>query len=306
MDPRSAGCIPPRQHIRRGLAAGLPAAVVLALLAGCATGTADQPEPSVSEPVATDEPEAPTATPTETPAGETITITAYYPLDTRAGFRLGREAREVPADDALVGAVETMIAGPLDPDYGAVWNAATVVQGVSGVVDGVVTVDLSADARTANVGSALAGLMIQQLVYTVTDAARDPSLAVMLTIDGEPAGELWGVVTWDAPVTRDDPNSVRMFVQIDNLTEGATVSSPVTVSGEAAAFEANVPWKVLDANGAEVASGATQTSEGQTFAPYSFEVELDPGTYTVVITEDDPSDGEGGTPMSDSRRITVE
>jgi len=26
----------------------------------------------------------------------------------------------------------------------------------------------------------------------------------------------------------------------------------------------------------------------------------------VVITEDDPSDGEGGTPMSDSRRITVE
>ena len=99
---------------------------------------------------------------------------------------------------------------------------------------------------------------------------------------------------------------MRIFVQIDNLTEDATVSSPVTVSGEACAFEANVPWKVLDANGAEVASGATQTSEGQTFAPYSFEVELDPGTYTVVITEDDPSDGEGGTPMSDSRRITVE
>lgn len=306
MDPRSAGCIPARQHIRRGLAAGLPAAVVLALLAGCATG-ADRPEPSAGGPVTTEEPgEAPPATPTETPAGETVTITAYYPLDTRAGFRLGREAREVPAADALVGAVETMIAGPLDPDYGAVWNAATDVQGVSEAVDGVVTVDLSADARTADVGSGLAGLMIQQLVYTVTDAARDPSLAVLLTIDGEPAGELWGAVTWDAPVTRDEPNAVRMFVQIDNLTEGATVSSPVTVSGEASAFEANVPWKVLDANGAEAASGATQTSEGQTFAPYSFEVELDPGTYTVVITEDDPSDGEGGTPMSDSRRITVE
>src|SRR5665647_2016842 len=59
-------------------------------------------------PVTTEEPgEAPTATPTETPAGETVTITAYYPLDARAGFRLGREAREVPAADALVGAVET-------------------------------------------------------------------------------------------------------------------------------------------------------------------------------------------------------
>jgi hypothetical protein len=80
----------------------------------------------------------------------------------------------------------------------------------------------------------------------------------------------------------------------------------VTVTGEAAAFEANVPWQVLDAEGAEVAAGFTTTSEGMTFAPFSFEVELDPGTYTVVITEDDPSGGEGGTPMSDSRTFTVE
>ena len=131
MDPRSPRGIPLQLHIRRGLAAGLPAAVVLALLAGCATGSADQPEPSASAPVATEEPEeTPTVTPIETPAGETVTASIYYPLDTRTGFRLGREAREVPAADALVGAVETMIAGPLDHDYGAVWNAATDVQGV--------------------------------------------------------------------------------------------------------------------------------------------------------------------------------
>jgi hypothetical protein len=294
-----------RGMTRSGLAVGLSVAATLALLAGCTKVKPAESASPTDGPTATEPDETPEATPTETPAGDTTTVSVYYPLDTRTGFRLGREAREVPADE-LAGVVETMIAGPLDPDYGAVWNPDTEVLGVSGVVDGVITVDLSADARTANVGSALAGLMIQQLVYTVTEAARDTSLAVMLTIEGEPAGELWGAVVWDEPVTRDDPNAVRLFVQIDNLTEGDTVSSPVTVSGEACAFEANVPWKVLDADGDEVASGATLASEGMTFAPYSFEVSLDPGTYTVMVMEDDPSDGAGGTPMQDTRTITVE
>ncbi|HZL03010.1 MAG TPA: Gmad2 immunoglobulin-like domain-containing protein, partial [Cellulomonas sp.] len=77
------------------------------------------------------------------------------------------------------------------------------------------------------------------------------------------------------------------------------------VTGEAAVFEAVLHWAVLDAGGVEVSSGVTMTAEGQTFAPYAFEVELTPGAYTVVITEDDPSDGAGGTPMSDSRAVTV-
>ena len=277
--------------IRRGFA-GLSAAVLLALVAGCATaGTGGTPEETTD------------VTPTDTPS--TVTVTAYYPIDTRAGFVLARETREVAGTDALTAAVETLIAGPLDPDYGAVWNPATQVLGVTSAA-GVITVDLSADARTANVGSAGAGLMIQALVYTVTDTAEEPAASVMMTIDGEPAGELWGAVIWDEPVTRDEPSSVRLLVQIDNLVEGATVSSPVVVSGEAAVFEAVLHWQVLDADGAEVASDVTMTAEGQAFAPYSFEVPLAPGVYTVVITEDDPSDGAGGIPMTDSRAITVE
>jgi hypothetical protein len=77
------------------------------------------------------------------------------------------------------------------------------------------------------------------------------------------------------------------------------------VSGEAAAFEANVPWRVLDPAGAEVATGFTTTSEGQVFAPFTFTVDLEPGTYTVEISEDDPSDGAAGTPMTDTRTVTV-
>jgi hypothetical protein len=62
---------------------------------------------------------------------------------------------------------------------------------------------------------------------------------------------------------------------------------------------------VLDEAGREVSTGITMTTEGQTFAPFAFAVELTPGTYTVVITEDDPSDGAAGVPMSDSRAVTV-
>jgi hypothetical protein len=99
---------------------------------------------------------------------------------------------------------------------------------------------------------------------------------------------------------------VRKLVQIDRPVEGATTSSPVTVSGDAAVFEATLHWRVLDAGGAEVAGDFTMTSEGQTFAPYTFTVELVPGTYTVVIDEGDPSGSEeGGTPMTDTRTITV-
>jgi hypothetical protein len=248
----------------------------------------------------------PSASPTavETTPAETVAIPAYYVLDTRAGLRLARETTEVETDDPVATAVERMIAGPADPDYSTTWNPATQVLGISRQGETIV-VNLSEDARTANVGSPGAALMIQQLVYTATDAAEEEAAPVQLLIEGEPAGELWGAVVWDEPVTREDPLNVRMLVQIDVPGEGADVDSPVEVSGDAAAFEANVPWKVLDADGAEVQAGFTLTSEGQTFAPFSFSVDLDPGTYTIVITEDDPSGGAGGTPMSDSKTVTV-
>lgn len=284
---------------RNGRAAVAAGAAVILLAAGCTSGGGGTATPT---PDATTASPSATESPTETAAPGAATL-VYYVVDTRAGLRLAREPRVLDPGDPGRAAVQAMIAGPEDPDYSTTWNADTEVLSVSRE-DEAITVDLSEDARTADVGSEGAALMIQQLVWTVTEAT-DESATVKLLIEGEPAGELWGAVVWDGPVGREDPLDVRMLLQIDNLAEGAEVSSPVTVSGEAAAFEANVPWRVLDVAGAEVAAGFTMTSEGQTFAPYSFTVELEPGTYTVVIEEDDPSGGAGGTPMSDGRLITV-
>jgi hypothetical protein len=296
---------------RTAVLAAMTTAAAL-VLAGCGgaddeptttPGATTEPSPTEATPTETTEPTEPSPEPTETAAEQTVT--AYYVTDTRAGLRLARETRDVTGDDPLVAAVEAMIAGPDDPDYATGWAPGTEVLDVTEDA-GTFTVDLSAEARTANIGSEGAALMIQQLVWTVTDTADDEGAGVVLTIEGEPAGELWGAVSWDGPVMREDALDVRVLVQIDTPAEGATVGSPVTVSGEAAVFEANLPWAVLDESGEEVQRGFTMTAEGQTFAPYSFEVELEPGTWTIVITEDDPSDGEGGEPMTDSRTITVE
>lgn len=278
---------------------------VAGLVAACGEGPSEPtPPPTPSETPSTEEP---TPAPTASETAEPVAVPAYFVVDTRAGLRLAREWHEVTGDP-VAGAVAAMIAGATDPDYATTWDPGTEVLGID-VDDDVVTVDLSEEARTADVGSEGAALMVQQLVYTVagadTAAGHGSDVQVMLTVEGEPAGELWGTLMWDAPVAPVDPLDVRVLVQIDQPTEGAEVGSPVTVTGDAAAFEANVPWRVLDDAGNETAAGFTMTTEGQTFAPYSFTLDLDPGTYTVEISEDDPSDGAGGTPMTDTRTITV-
>lgn len=314
----------------RSMAAGAALVVASLVMTGCSTavppgdGSTDtaavtDTRASTTEAGPTESSQPSTETSTQTPPestepGETtdepiptVNTYVYYVVDTRSGLRLAREIADVPGSSAgFTAAVQAMIDGAADPDYTTTWNPATTVKSVSVDAPGeVITVDLSGDARTANVGSPGAALMIQQLVWTVTEAARVPDATVTLLIDGQPAGELWGAVDWTEPIGREDAMDVRTLLQLDHPREGAEVTSPVTVDGDAAAFEANVPWRVLDASGAEVQSGATMTTEGMTFAPFSFQVTLQPGEYTIELTEDDPSGGEGGTPYTDTRRITV-
>jgi hypothetical protein len=280
------------------------ALAALALLAGC--GDAD--EPAGRAPGATSSPSTarPSTSPDDEPLAETREAGVWFQVDTaRLGLRLARELRDLPVDDPVRAGVEAMIVGPDDPDYSSPWNPATEVLGTSRQ-DGRITVDLSAEARTANVGSAGAALMVQQLVYTATDAAGTPRAGVELLVEGAPAGELWGAVVWDGPITREDPDDVRMLVQIDAPREGQVVTGPLTVTGEANAFEATVVWRILDERGELVESSFVTTSEGFTFAPFEFGIVLDPGTYVVEIGEDDPSGGEGGPPMTDTRTVTVE
>lgn len=293
------------------LAAGL-------LLTGCTTPAQPSASPTgTAMPTTTpSESTTPSALPTTTasPSGSASAsgttapgaVTAalvYFAIDGPNGARLVREPHDVAAGTPARGAVEAMIAGPDDPDYSSTWNEATRVLGISDNA-GVVTVDLSGEARTANAGSEFAALMKQQLIWTVTEQLGADK-RVMLHIDGQPAGELWGVVDWTAPEARADWLDTLLLVSIDNPAEGDEVTSPVTISGQAAVFEATLPWRILDADDQVVQQGVTNTAEGQTMAPYSFQVTLPPGEYTVEVTEDDPSAGAGGALDVDDRDFTV-
>lgn len=291
-----------------GRALGVVGALLLVVTACGDDEPSAEPAPSAQSgtPDTPGTSESPSALPSESesPAAQPVTSPVWFVVDTRNGLRLVRETRDLPGADPAREAVAAMVAGPEDPDYTTTWNPATEVLSVEQEGD-LVTVDLSADAETASVGSEGAALMIQQLVWTVTDAV-DPEAAVQLLIDGEAAGELWGAVSWDGPQRRAEALEVRSLVQIDVPREGQVLRSPVRVEGEAATFEATVPWRVLNAAGDEVRTGFATAREGMTLSPFRFEVKLPAGSYLLEISEDDPSGGEGGEPMTDSRAFVVE
>ena len=269
------------------------------------------PETPTSSPTTPIPPPTSESTPPPTEVG-IATVPVYYVTETPAGMRLAREFRSVPAPDGpVVAAVETMLAeAPRDPDYQRLWDASTDVESAE-VDDGIIEINLTGSTDYTGAGDDEARLAIQELVYTVTAAfasiGETGGLPVQLLVDGEPVDKVWGNVDVSEPVERAPQVEVRQLVQINNPGEGALVGGTVTVDGEAAVYEANVLWQILDDAGNEVQGGSTTAEACCQFSRFRFSVELEPGSYEVVVSEDDASGGaEGNPPMSDSRTFTVE
>jgi hypothetical protein len=297
------------RQVGRGRGAGLLAASALTLcvLAGC-TSTAGTDVPVASSAAAPSVTAAPASPATAPPTSEQRALPLYYVTDTPAGPRLAREFRRLPVGDgpaaAGTAAVTALFAAPSGsvPGHSSPWPAGSTLAAPVTHANGIVTVDL--DPRAVETAPPDPILAVQQLVYTVTGAlgTADP---VQLRVAGVTVPRLWddGVVT-GLPIGRADPLGIRVLVGIDEPAEGATATSPLRVTGEAAVFEATLLWEVRR-DGAVVRSGAASTAEGQTFSPYAFAVPLPPGDYEIRVAEDDPSDGAGRPVMTDTRRVTV-
>jgi hypothetical protein len=106
-----------------------------------------------------------------------------------------------------------------------------------------------------------------------------------------------------APAKHDDAVDPDAKLFISTPAGGATVSSPFTVSGKAAAYEGNVQWE-LEQGSTVVRRGFTTTKVCCTLSPYSFTVEAPPGTYTLVVHDEDV--GEGPPPARDAVQVTVQ
>ena len=312
---RTAGAA--RRRIRLALAgaAGLAAAAV-----GVAVALGPDDAPDVISPAGTstsspaspsNEPTTPPTTEptpdvTTIPPGEQRPVPVYFTFNTDQGLRLAREFRSTTSGRSNAeAALELMRDGPVDPDYTTFWDASVEVLSVQ-TEGGTATVDLSGDWLLApSLQGDKASNAVEQLIFTVQGALGE-RLPVQILVDGEHIAELWGTVPVAEPLTNADPMSVRMLVQINSPGEGDAVASPVRVTGEAAAFEATVPWRVLRADTGEVVEqNFTNAAEGQRLSPFAFEVTLTPGDYIIEVTEDDPSGGEGRAPYVDTKRITV-
>ena len=221
-------------------------------------------------------------------AGADRAFPIYYIAQTAAGPRLQREFHRLPAADPGSAAVRDMLAHPtgLDPDYRNPWPPGTSLR---------VPVTSTADVSTVDLTEAPpSDLAAQQLVFTV-QAALGSIAPVHLLHNGTPTGP---------PIPRGDPYALRSLVQIDAPADGTSTTSPVTVTGEAAVFEATLHWAVLS-GATTIRTGVASTAEGQVFAPFRFAIDLPPGHYTVRISEDDPSDGAGRPVLTDDRTVTV-
>lgn len=306
--------------LRRTAAVLAGATLTLGLLAACGD---DDPRPTAGDPATTGTTTAPTgatdgtdatdaptdsgsATP-ESPDPEVIPV--YYVGDAPRGDVLFREFSQASGVAPLVAAAAAVTAGdPIDPDYRTLWPGGRFA-GVEQTSDAIV-VDVADRTwlQRGRLDRTQARLAIQQLVYTLQGVAGE-RLPVRVTLDGAPATTLLGVPVRTG-FTAAPELDVLALVNITEPAEGSAVSGTFTATGRASSFEATVPWVLENAAGKEVLRGFSN-AEGWVDKLYPWETSVDvsalkPGRYTFVARTDDPSNGEGGGPTEDTKRITIE
>lgn len=125
---------------------------------------------------------------------------------------------------------------------------------------------------------------------TPTDASSSPTASPSATPSATPT---------PSPSPTPDPTASAGPTEGTNRIlspqDGAAVPGPVvTVSGEGTAFEGTLLWRALPAGSTEpAAEGFTQGGANGEVGPFTFDVELAPGTWTIQVWE--PGMGEGDT-----------
>jgi hypothetical protein len=81
-----------------------------------------------------------------------------------------------------------------------------------------------------------------------------------------------------------DPATAEEVV-ISSPIAGATVTSPLSVQGDAAAFEAVIELRIVDGSFNELAALSGMTDEGQTLAPFEETLDFTVATQTDACLE---------------------
>jgi hypothetical protein len=173
---------------------------------------------------------------------------------------------------------------PLGGDVSSVEaSASRVVVELSPFPPGAAVCDMSPMGAAAR---------MQQMVWTVHQATAS-ELPVQVTVAGDPT----------EPPVDVDPQALSPII-IESPTDGATVASPVTISGTSDTFEGNVVWEVVSDDAGVAKGGHTMGGTMGERAPFEFTVDLPPGSYTARAYAEDME--TGGLFAEDRVTFTVE
>ena len=162
------------------------------------------------------------------------------------GERLAVTHRQVEGPAVLRNALAELLEGPTDSERAAGLHTeipdGTTLRDLN-LADGLATVDLSRDYERGG-GTLSMTARLAQVIFTATQF--DNADEVLFWLDGAPVeffgGE--GIVLGDAQQRRDVDWAFTKGIIIDTPLPGATVTSPITVTGEGDVFEADFPMEV--------------------------------------------------------------
>ena len=267
-------------------------------------------EPTGDSSPSDDPSDTPTSEPTGTPIESAVPV--YYAGDSGRGTVLYREFQPGIGGDPVAQAAYAAVAGPaLDPDYRTLWPAGT--EATASYDGDVITVDLTgADLHDLPAGMTKedAGLAIQQVVYSVQGAAHKRA-GVQFLLDGQRTDQVLGEPASE-PLTNASSDETLSQMNITQPEEGMQVSNgKLKAEGVANTFEATFQWEIRQGdqvvlNDFGMADGCCEPNKLFPWKLAPIDVSgLEPGTYTFVATNDDPSGGEGFPPASDSKTFVV-
>ena len=159
---------------------------------------------------------------------------------------------------------------------------------------GIATVDLTSEFESGG-GSLSMTMRLAQVVYTLTQFGTVDAVQFMLDGERVDVFSAEGIVL-DHPVRRRDYAELLPPILVTSPGIEATVGNPVTITGSANVFEANVTIRVEDAAGKELAHTFTTATCGTGCrGTFSATVRLKPTneTHAFIILSDDDADGDG-------------
>ena len=199
-----------------------------------------------TEPVATPSTESPDTTPVPTAAPTTdptlVDVRVYLLRDER----LAVVHRQVAGPAVLRNALAELLEGPTESERAAGLHTeipdGTALRDLD-LADGLATVDVSGDFEQGG-GTLSMTARLAQVIFTATQF--DNVDEVLFWLDGAPVeffgGE--GILLGDAQQRQDVDWALTKGIIIDTPLPGATVTSPITVTGEGDVFEADFPMEV--------------------------------------------------------------